>query len=177
MEFSRQEYGVGCHSLLQGIFLNPGIKSGSPGFQADSLPLNHQAKPLRLTKGSVKGAWDSWLSRAVATPCGGNDPQLRPRPRPAPPPGELLFLRRGGSTGGGWGARPPFGPATRGRRAPSRLRRRYPDRRFHSGHRDWGMLSSQLSELQGDGAHTPWGTLPVSTRRGRCISKEVPVSR
>ncbi|XP_070315473.1 proline-rich protein HaeIII subfamily 1-like [Odocoileus virginianus] len=57
-------------------------------------------------------------------------PQLRPRPRPAPPPGELLFLRWGGSPGGGSGARPPFGPATRGPRAPSGLRRRYPDRRF-----------------------------------------------
>ena len=66
MEFSRQEYGVGCHSLLQGIFLNPGIKSGSPAFQADSLPLNHQAKPLRLTKGSVKGS----LGQLVEQGCG-----------------------------------------------------------------------------------------------------------
>ena len=30
--------GVGCHSLLQGIFLtDPGIKPGSPALQADSL--------------------------------------------------------------------------------------------------------------------------------------------
>lgn len=26
-----------------------------------------------LTKGAVKGSLDSWLSRAVATPCGGNE--------------------------------------------------------------------------------------------------------
>ena len=30
--------GVGNHSLLQGIFLNPGIKSRSPVLQANSLP-------------------------------------------------------------------------------------------------------------------------------------------
>ena len=50
----------------------------------------------------------------------------------------------------------------------------------HSGHREWRMLSSKLSELQGDrdcGTHTPWGTLPVSTCRGWLISKEPPVSR
>ena len=38
MEFSRQEYWVGQHSLLQGIFLpDPGIKHRSPALQADSL--------------------------------------------------------------------------------------------------------------------------------------------
>ena len=30
--------GVGCHSLLQGIFLTQGIEPGSPALQADSLP-------------------------------------------------------------------------------------------------------------------------------------------
>ena len=30
--------GVDCYSLIQGIFLNPGIKPGSPILQADSLP-------------------------------------------------------------------------------------------------------------------------------------------
>ena len=38
IEFSKQEYGVGCHSLLQGNFLNPGIRPVSPALQADSLP-------------------------------------------------------------------------------------------------------------------------------------------
>ena len=31
----------GSLSLLQGGLLNPGIEHGSPGFQADSLPLSH----------------------------------------------------------------------------------------------------------------------------------------
>ena len=36
MEFSRQETGVGCHSLLQGIFPNPGLELRFPALQADS---------------------------------------------------------------------------------------------------------------------------------------------
>ena len=36
MEFSRKNTGVGCHSLLQGIFLT-GIKPKSPAWQAESL--------------------------------------------------------------------------------------------------------------------------------------------
>jgi len=35
MEFSRQETGMGCHFLLQGIF--PSIKPGFPALQADAL--------------------------------------------------------------------------------------------------------------------------------------------
>ena len=30
--------GVGCHSLLQGIFLTQGLNPGLPALQADSLP-------------------------------------------------------------------------------------------------------------------------------------------
>ena len=30
--------GVGCHALLQGIFLTPGIEPGPPALQEDSLP-------------------------------------------------------------------------------------------------------------------------------------------
>ena len=37
--FSRQNAGVGCHALLQGIFTNPGIEPASPALQVDSLPL------------------------------------------------------------------------------------------------------------------------------------------
>ena len=37
MEYSRN-IGVGCHSLLQGIFPGPGFKLLSPVGQADSLP-------------------------------------------------------------------------------------------------------------------------------------------
>ena len=36
--------GVGCHSLLQGIFLTPGIEPTYPPLEADSLP----SKPLLL---------------------------------------------------------------------------------------------------------------------------------
>ena len=36
-EFPGKNTGVGCHSLLQGIFPNPGIKPWSPALQADSL--------------------------------------------------------------------------------------------------------------------------------------------
>ena len=52
MEFSRQEYWSGFHSLLQRIFLtqvrnpNPGIKPRSPVLQADSLPSEPPGKPL-----------------------------------------------------------------------------------------------------------------------------------
>ena len=34
MGFSRQEYGVGCHALLRGIILTPGIKPMSLTFPA-----------------------------------------------------------------------------------------------------------------------------------------------
>ena len=42
MGFSRQEYWVGCHSLLQRIFQTQGLH---PALQADSLPLSHQRSP------------------------------------------------------------------------------------------------------------------------------------
>ena len=37
--------GVGSLSLLQGIFLSPGIELGSPALQADSLPAELPEKP------------------------------------------------------------------------------------------------------------------------------------
>ena len=39
MEFSRQEYSVGCHFLLQGIFLTQGSNLSLLHWQMDSLPL------------------------------------------------------------------------------------------------------------------------------------------
>ena len=45
MEFSRQEYWSGLHSLLQGIFPNLGIEPRSPALQADSLPFELPRKP------------------------------------------------------------------------------------------------------------------------------------
>ena len=37
--------GVGCHSLLQGIFPDPGIELRSPALQADSIPPESPGKP------------------------------------------------------------------------------------------------------------------------------------
>ena len=41
MGFSRQDIGVGCHFLLQGIFLTQGLNLRLLLWQADSLPLSH----------------------------------------------------------------------------------------------------------------------------------------
>ena len=45
MEFSRQEYWVGSHSLLQGIFLTQGANPGLPHSLPDSLPAEPPGKP------------------------------------------------------------------------------------------------------------------------------------
>ena len=58
-EFSRQDYGVGYHSFLQGISLNPGIKSGSPASQADSSPPEPPAKPSDSPRAVSEGAWEA----------------------------------------------------------------------------------------------------------------------
>ena len=44
-DFPAKNTGVGCHFLLQGIFLTRGSKPTSPAWQADSLPLSHQGSP------------------------------------------------------------------------------------------------------------------------------------
>ena len=53
MEFFRQEYGVGCHFLHQGIFLtrelNPGVLH-LLHWQADSLPLDHLGSPNKIRR-------------------------------------------------------------------------------------------------------------------------------
>ena len=50
MGFSRQDTGVGCHFLLQGIFpthgSNPGIEPGSPSLEADALTSEPPGKPF-----------------------------------------------------------------------------------------------------------------------------------
>ena len=50
MGFPRQNIGVGCHFLLQGIFPTQGwnLCLVSPALQVDSLPLSHQGGPVRL---------------------------------------------------------------------------------------------------------------------------------
>ena len=48
MGFSRQELWLGCHALLQGIFLTQGSNSGLLHWQADSLPSEPQGKSHTL---------------------------------------------------------------------------------------------------------------------------------
>ena len=47
MGFSRQEYWVGCHFLLQGIFPTQGLNPGLLHWQTDTLPLSHLGNPKR----------------------------------------------------------------------------------------------------------------------------------
>ena len=48
MEFSRQEHWSGQPFLSPGDLPDPGIKSGSPALQADSLPTEPPGKPLYM---------------------------------------------------------------------------------------------------------------------------------
>ena len=45
MGFPRQEYWSGLQLPPSGDFLDPGVKSASPAFHVDSLPLSQQRKP------------------------------------------------------------------------------------------------------------------------------------
>ena len=45
MEFFRQDTGVGCHFLLQGIFLTQGLNPCLFHWQVDSLLLSHLGSP------------------------------------------------------------------------------------------------------------------------------------
>ena len=44
-DFSGKDTGVGCHFLLQGIFLTHGLNSCLLHWQVDSLPLSHLGNP------------------------------------------------------------------------------------------------------------------------------------
>jgi len=46
MEFSSKNTGVGCQSLLQGIFPTHGLNPSLLLWQADSLLLSHQGIPV-----------------------------------------------------------------------------------------------------------------------------------
>ena len=48
MEFSRQEYGVGCHLLLQGIFLTQGLNPGLWHCRQILYHLSHQGSPNQV---------------------------------------------------------------------------------------------------------------------------------
>ena len=56
MGFSRQEYWSGLPFPFSGDLPNPGIESGSPALQADSLPSNPPGKPP-LNKQKYKESW------------------------------------------------------------------------------------------------------------------------
>ena len=45
--------GVGCHALLLGVLLNPGIEPRSPALQADSLLSEPPGKPKNTGVGSL----------------------------------------------------------------------------------------------------------------------------
>ena len=45
-DFPGKNTGVGCHSLLQGIFATQGSELSLPHLQANSLPLSHEGGPL-----------------------------------------------------------------------------------------------------------------------------------
>ena len=61
--FPRQEYGVGCHFLLQGIFPDPGIKPRSPALQVDSLLFEPLGK-----YGLLLANWGSHMALVVKNP-------------------------------------------------------------------------------------------------------------
>ena len=48
-DFSDKNTGVGCHFLLQGIFLTQGLNLGLLHQQADSIPLNHLGSQSSLS--------------------------------------------------------------------------------------------------------------------------------
>ena len=65
-DFSGKSTGVGCHFLLQGIFLDQGSSPRLPHWQADALPLSHrgsqEVEQESLLKSSV-----SYQSRRQAS--------------------------------------------------------------------------------------------------------------
>ena len=48
LDFRGKNTGVGCHFLLQGLFLTRGLNSSLLNWQADSLPLSHQERIVDL---------------------------------------------------------------------------------------------------------------------------------
>ena len=63
MGFSRQESGVGCHFILQGVFPIQGSNLGVLYWHADSLPLSHLGSPYTF------GRWRKRLERSHASTC------------------------------------------------------------------------------------------------------------
>ena len=77
-DFPGKNTGVGCHTLLQGIFPTQGSNQSSPASPAskiDSLPLSHRESPvrnlLRLKKKKKTFHWNpTWLNFSAKISCG-----------------------------------------------------------------------------------------------------------
>ena len=54
MEFSRQEYGVGCHALLQGIFPTQGLNVGLLHCTQILYHLSYQGGSFKLFKYKIR---------------------------------------------------------------------------------------------------------------------------
>ena len=66
-DFSGKNTGVGCHFLLQGIFLDQGSNPRLLHWQADSLPLSHQgSQEIKQEKSLLKSSV-SYQSRRQAS--------------------------------------------------------------------------------------------------------------
>ena len=53
--------GVGCHFLLQGIFLTQGLNPRLLNWQADSLPLSHLGSQVSFRRGQINCMEMYWL--------------------------------------------------------------------------------------------------------------------
>ena len=65
-DFPGKNTGVGCHFLLQGIFLTQGSNSCLLHWQVDSLPLSHLGSPIDTIL-AVKGGGELSRHRDLAT--------------------------------------------------------------------------------------------------------------
>ena len=63
--FPRQEYGVGCHFLLQGIFPTQELNLELLVWQVDSLPLSHQGDPPPLSILTTKQITKNYLIYSI----------------------------------------------------------------------------------------------------------------
>ena len=84
--------GVGCHSLLQGVFPHPGIEPGSPAVQVDSLPSEPPGKPSypsqahRLAPAPEKPGLGALEGQSLSLQ---KRERCERRKLPTPPPGNL----------------------------------------------------------------------------------------
>ena len=66
--FSRQDYGVGYYTHLQGNLPDPGIRPRSPTLQADSLSSEPPGNPLYIATNTEKSyVCDFWKSVTIKT--------------------------------------------------------------------------------------------------------------